>query len=109
MRCWWLATFNKAWREELQELKRDSSAFQFHDVEWGIIRLKLLYRGEFLFFQRNEQALICEVSARYATLDKKSLKRWDDGSVIGACEREALAKIIARYYQLCWKDDLRIN
>lgn len=100
---------NKAWREELQELKRDGSACQFHDAEWGVIRLKLLYRGEFLFFQLNELALICEVSARYSTLDKTSLKRWDDGSVIGADEREALAKIIARYYRLCWKDDLRIN
>lgn len=96
-------------REELnyiKELKQGRSAYEYHDQSAGTIRLLIIYRGERLFFQINDRALICDISARDSMLGKRSLKKWDDGRLIGAEDRELLVALIQKYYTLSYRDVL---
>lgn len=92
-------------KEELNYIKelKVYKTYEYHDESVGTIRLLIIYRGERLFFQVNEKALICEISARDSMLSKKSLKKWDDGSSIDTEEREQLVALIAKYYTLSYK------
>lgn len=97
---------NKEELSYIKELKADKSAYEYVDADLGVIRLLIVYRGERLFFQIKDKAIICVISARDAMLSKKSLKKWDDGQTINESERERLSTIISKYYKLSYKDDL---
>ena len=97
---------NKEELNYIKELKVGRSIYEYHDRSVGTIRLLIIYRGEGLFFQIEEKALICEISARDGMLSKESLKKWDNGSAIGAEDREQLAALIVKYYTLSYKDAL---
>lgn len=53
--------------------------FEKNGESFGLL---ILGRGENLFFQKNDKAFICDISARDAELDKSSIKKWDDGTKI---------------------------
>jgi len=92
----------------LQELKNDGTTSEFADKTYGVIRLKTIYRGEGLYFQLNDRALICAISARDAMLSKKSIKRWDNGKVIEEQERDMILEIIKNYYPKAYLNELTI-
>ncbi|MCL6745341.1 MULTISPECIES: hypothetical protein [Kosakonia] len=92
----------------LQELKNDDSASEFVDETYGVIRLKTIYRGEGLYFQLNDRALICTISARDAMLSKKSIKRWDNGKLIEEQERDTILEIIKCYYPKAYLSELTV-
>ncbi|WP_436874273.1 hypothetical protein [Kosakonia sacchari] len=92
----------------LQDLKNDDTASEFADKTYGVIRLKTIYRGEGLYFQLNDRALICTISARDAMLSKKSIKRWDNGKLIEEQERDTILEIIKLYYPKAYLSELTI-
>lgn len=55
-----------------------AGAHEFTDKDATTYKLKILGRGEELFFQKGEDALICGISARFALIDPKSIKSWDN-------------------------------
>ena len=71
-------------------------------------KLKILGRGEELFFQKGEDALICHISARFALIHPKSIKSWDNKHKISDEERTALLAKIIELYKKAYKDDLEI-
>ncbi len=97
---------NKEELSYVKELKTDKSAYEYVDADFGVVRLLIVYRGERLYFQIGNEAIICEISARDAMLSKKSLKKWDNGRALDELERERIAAIISKYYKLSYKDDL---
>lgn len=99
---------NKEELNYIKELKNDDSASEFVDETYGVIRLKTIYRGEGLYFQLNDRALICAISARDAMLSKKSIKRWDNGKPIAEQERDMILEIIKHYYPKAYLSELTI-
>lgn len=74
----------------------------------GIIyKMKILGRGETLFFQQGDDALICDISARFAVIDPKSIKQWDNGNKISDEERMIIVDRIIEMYKQAYKDDLK--
>lgn len=63
---------NKDELECIKELRQDSSVYSYQDKVLGVVRIKVIYRGERLYFQIKDRAIICIISARDAMLSKKS-------------------------------------
>ena len=100
---------NKNISSYIEELKVNNSVYEYHDEEFGNIRLMIIYKGEGLYFQINNEALICEISAHSAVLSKNSIKKWDNGRTINEAECEKIINIISKYYKLSYMDDLIIK
>jgi len=93
----------------LETLKSDTEKvhrLQYNGESYGLL---VLGRGESLFFQKGEQAFICDISARYSELDKSSIKKWDDSVKILKEERQEISQIIAKLYKQAYSDELRVN
>lgn len=83
-------------------------AHEFEDHDGVIYKLKILGRGEELFFQKGNAALICEISARYAAIDPKTIHKWDNGNKISDEERALILEKIIELYKKAYKDDLAV-
>ena len=69
--------------------------------------LLILGRGESLFFQQGDKALICDISAIHSELDKSSIKIWDDGTKISSSQKQEIVSKIAELYQKFYEDELK--
>ncbi|MGN7824823.1 hypothetical protein HGH92_23120 [Chitinophaga varians] len=99
---------NKDALAQIQQLKSDvNGVHRFVDGEnkYGLL---IIARGELLFFQENDKALICDVSARYALINPATIKKWDNGDKISDAEREEIVQKIILYYKKAYRDDLKI-
>lgn len=66
-------------------------------------------RGERLFFQRGSDALLADVSARFALLRASSVRRWDSGRRIDGAKREELLAEMVAVYRLAYRNELEIS
>src|SRR5687767_4573517 len=92
----------------VQELKANTESvhrFTEGDNNYGIL---IIARGELLFFQENDAALICDVSARFALINPKTIKEWDNGRKITDEEKEKLLEKIMHFYKKAYTDELKI-
>lgn len=85
-----------------------TGAHEYTDEAHVQYKIKILERGELLFFQQGDHALICAISARFSAIDPQSVKRWDDGRKISDEERATILQKIVDLYQKAYKDDLKI-
>lgn len=85
-----------------------TGAFAFIDQDAATYKLKILGRGEELFFQKGDEALICDISARFPLIDPASIKRWDNRRKITEDERIDILSTIIGLYKQAYKDDLEI-
>lgn len=84
-----------------------TGAYEIKD-NGGIYKIKILGRGEELFFQKGDDALICDISARFAMIDPLSIKRWDNGSKISDEERTLILAKIIDLYKEAYQDELAV-
>ena len=56
-------------------------------------------RGENLFFQENERALICEIDAINGVIYSKSIKKWEGAKKMNTEEHNRIIALIATYYK----------
>ena len=99
---------NKATLAQIKELKADINSvhrFTEGNDQYGIY---IIARGELLFFQQNDAAFLCDISARDALIIPDTIKSWDNGKKITAEEKPALLETIIRLYKQAYKDDLTI-
>lgn len=91
----------------LHELKSATNVHRFvvNENRYGIL---IVSRGELLFFQENDRALFCEISARESLIDPGSVKRWDDKTPVSAEEKTRLLPLMQELYKRAYKDELRI-
>ncbi|MDJ0038509.1 hypothetical protein QM637_22115 [Pantoea allii] len=97
---------NKKEMAYIKELKNDDSAYSYQDDELGLIRMKIIYRGERLYLQVEGRAMICVISARDSMLSKKSLIKWDSGDKINLNEVDFLCEKIKKYYAKSYSEEL---
>ncbi|WP_343565697.1 hypothetical protein [Sphingobacterium sp.] len=83
-----------------------TGVYEFKDEDGVIYKMKILGRGEELFFQKNGSALICDISARFSVIDPESIRQWDNGKKISDEERAFLLAKIIELYKKAYKDDL---
>lgn len=85
-----------------------SGAHEFEANGAVIYRIKILGKGEELFFQKDENALICDISASLAMIHPKTITKWDNGNKISDEERTVILEKIIELYKQAYKDDLGI-
>ncbi|PRD54740.1 hypothetical protein [Sphingobacterium gobiense] len=85
-----------------------TGAYEFKDEDGVIYKMKILGRGEELFFQKGDDAFICDISARFSVIDLKSISKWDNGKKISEEERASLLAKIVELYKKAYKDDLKL-
>ncbi|MEN5232472.1 hypothetical protein [Sphingobacterium faecium] len=83
-----------------------TGAYVIDAVDGYRYKLKILGRGDELFFQKDDDALICEIVARYGVINPKSITRWDNGEKISDEERDFILETIIDLYKKAYKDDL---
>jgi hypothetical protein len=92
--------------EHIQELKRQkSSAYKVSLGDNTDCYLQVLNRGEQMYFQLGEKALICEISALHGIIYSDSVKKWDDNSKVSDNERLIFEKAVRIY----WEDKNRVR
>lgn len=85
-----------------------TGAHEFMEDDSVIYKIKILERGDALFFQKNDDALICEISARLAMINPATINKWDNGNKISDQERTVIVEKIIELYKRAYKDDLAI-
>ncbi len=85
-----------------------AGCYEIKEEDGTHYKIKILGRGEELFFQKNDSALICDISARFAAIDPLSINRWDNGCKISEEEREGMLEKIIELYQQAYYDKLEI-
>ncbi len=83
-----------------------TGAYEIDGKDGHKYKLKILGRGEELFFQKDDNALICEISARHVAIEPKGIRRWDNGYKISDEERTLILETIIDLYKKAYKDDL---
>jgi hypothetical protein len=100
-------TYSTATRATINDLKTDQRAYRYEE-DGNTYGLLILYRGETLFYQENDRALLCEIEARFAVINPETIAQWDDNTEIGTTERAAILEKIITLYKKAYKDDLKI-
>lgn len=99
--------YSKATIAIINELKTDQRAYRYEE-DGNTYGLLILYRGETLFYQENDRALLCEIAARFAAINPETIAQWDDNTDINPAERAAVLDKIITLYKKAYKDDLKI-
>ena len=61
-------------------------------------KIRIINRGECLFYQEGDRAVICDLDIKGYTIPVKSIKKWDDGKKITEEERDRIKERIRLYF-----------
>ncbi len=96
--------------EHIQELKENNeTSFLIEDTENSKVYLKILNRGEHLFYQENDRAFICEISVLYDIVFTNSIKKWDTGDKITPKEKEKIINNIKNFFKNIYNTDIKFT
>jgi uncharacterized protein YifE (UPF0438 family) len=82
----------------IDDLMRDQSIDRC-DLEGHSYAIRVLGRGEMLFFQEDEKALICEIDAANSAIISKSVKNWDKMKKMSDEEQKRVITVMADMYR----------
>lgn len=94
--------------EYIQQLIKDASVERVLSANGNVYGIMVLGRGENLFFQENDKALICEIDAVDSLVFTKSIKNWSGYKKMNEAERNRVVELIKHYYKMAYKRDLHI-
>jgi len=83
----------------IKELKEDLTVNRWNDKEGNSYGIRVLGRGENLFFQENEKILFCDIDAAHAIIYVKSIKNWEGQKKMNAEERMCVIALIEKSYK----------
>ncbi len=83
----------------LEEYKKKTDLTKFEDENGNIYRLRVIGRGEHLFFQENDNALICAIDAVHDDIYIRSIRTWNNDEKMNRAEQERVINLIAHYYE----------
>lgn len=90
---------NRKEKEYIRELKIDKSTGKI--IENNLFegyKIRIIERGERLFYQQKEKALICEIQIRNGSIFSSSIKKWDDDSIVTEEEKRTILERIKSYF-----------
>lgn len=90
----------------IQELMTDSSVSRFTDENGICYGIKVLGRGENLFFQEQGDGFVCVFDAVHQVLYTRSIKSWDGQGKMSASEKDRTIKVLGIAYKNIFKKEL---
>lgn len=95
--------------EYIEQLKSDPSVNRIKDIEGNEYGIRVLGRGENLFFQENDKALICQINAGYGIIFIKSIKNWEGEKKMSESEKNRVVNLIKKYYREIYNPDVKMS
>lgn len=92
----------------IKQLKEDDSTEKRIDSEGNIYRIRVLGRGENLFFQENDRCLLCVIDARNAAIYTKSIKKWEPNEKMSSKEMKRVIALVEKYYKEVYNPDAKL-
>lgn len=90
---------------DIEKYKNDPDLTTFKDEEGNTYRIRVIGRGEHLFFQENDKALICQIDAVHAGIYSRSIKVWNENEKMNKAEKERVTELIMLYYKKAFNKD----
>lgn len=88
------------WRQELEDLKDESTRGpRVENNEVEDYRIRIVRRGEGIFYQEGTRALICVTDPFEPIVVLASISKWDDGAVVTNEERETIMVRLKNYFK----------
>ena len=91
--------------ETLNDLVKDLSGIHFCKEGLDNYAIRVLGRGENLFFQKNEKAYLIEIDAGNGFINSKNIQNLNSSKKISKVEKEELLKMVVYLYQKFYNDD----
>ena len=82
----------------IEKWKCDDTVVRFKEGD-NCYGIRIIGRGDNLFFQENENALICDIDAVGAIIFARSIKCWDGQKKMQPSEKERVLNLIERCYK----------
>lgn len=92
----------------IEQLKKDESIETRTDHNGNVYRIRVLGRGENLFFQENDKCLLCEIDARNAIIFTKSIKKWEPNIKMSPEEKKRVIDLVEKYYKEVYNPDVKL-
>jgi len=95
--------------ELIDRWMNNSTVKRFKDEEGNIYGIRVIGRGENLFFQENEKALICDIDAPASLVYSASIKNWESNKKMSKKEKGRVLTLIKCYYKKCINENVTIK
>ena len=92
----------------IEDLKQSDKVNRFKTGDGNEYGIMVLGRGTNLFFQENNQALICQVDARHSVIYTRSIKSWEGEKRMSQNEKDRVIALIEKYYQKVYCPDKKV-
>lgn len=90
-------------------LLNDSSVHRTVDEKGNTYGIQILGRGENLFFQENDNYLICQIDAYPGVIYASSIKNWEGKGKMKKEEKERILLLIEKYYKMFYNPDVLVQ
>jgi hypothetical protein len=95
--------------EYILELMNNPTVNRIADEAGNRYGIRVLGRGENLFFQENDKALICQIDAVNGVIFTKSIKNWEGQRRMDANEKSRVITLLEKYYKQVYNPDVKLN
>lgn len=92
----------------LSELMTTPTVNRFVDEQGNRYGIRVLGRGENLFFQENDNALICQIDAVHGVICIRTIKNWEGQGEMTADEKNRVADLIETYYRQVYNPNVKL-
>lgn len=93
----------------IEDLIIDPSVSRFTGDNGVVYGIRVLGRGESLFFQENERGLICAFDAIKSVLYTKSIKQWGEDEKMSLAEKGRVISEICSAYEKIFKKKIVVS
>ncbi|HVI48245.1 MAG TPA: hypothetical protein VM802_25480 [Chitinophaga sp.] len=90
---------NKKEKEYIKELKEDkATGAMIEDNKTGGYKIRVIERGERLFYQQGNRGLLCEIQIRNGAIFSESIKEWDNNEKVTQEEKNLILDRLKSYF-----------
>ena len=70
--------------------------------------IRVIRRGENLFFQENNKGLICQINATHSVIFANTIKKWEGRKIMTLTERERVTELVLKYYKKVYSKEAKL-
>ncbi|MCG8537307.1 MAG: hypothetical protein MI808_19635 [Pseudomonadales bacterium] len=93
----------------IEKWKNDPTVSRYEDEHGNKYGIRVLGRGENLFFQENDKALVCVIDAVHSVIFEKSIKNWEGEKRMSKGERSRVSELIIQYYKKAINENVTLS
>lgn len=90
----------------IEELFNDDSVSRETDENGNIYGIRILGRGENLFFQENDKGLICQIDAVHSAIFINTIRQWEGEKKMSDTEKNRVIALVKYYYSKYYNENV---